>query len=418
MSSEVKVPELPESVADATVGTWHKQPGDAVKQGDNLVDLETDKVVLEVPATEDGTLEEILKPEGEVVEADAVLATLGEAQASSSANQSQSKSEASSDAKEQSASSQSKQAQSSSSASDKDLTPAVRRLVDEHDLDPANIEGTGKKGKITKADVESHLKNQQKQASSASSTTSSDSQSVQTSQTSDAREEKRVPMPRLRARVAERLVSVQQETAMLTTFNEVDMQAVKDLRARYKETFEKKHEARLGFMSFFTKATVEALKRFPDVNASIDGKDIVYHGYFDIGMAVSTDRGLVVPVIRDADQMSFADIEKQVADFGKRGRDGKLTMDELTGGTFTITNGGVFGSLLSTPIINPPQSAILGLHKIEDRAVVRDGQIVIRPMMYLAISYDHRIIDGKQSVQFLKTIKELIEDPARLMLEV
>lgn len=418
MSSEVKVPELPESVADATVGTWHKQPGDAVKQGDNLVDLETDKVVLEVPATEDGTLEEILKPEGEVVEADTVLATLGEAQASSSASQSKSQDEASSSTKEQTDSSEQKQSQPSSSSSQKDLTPAVRRLVDEHDLDPANIEGTGKKGKITKADVESYLKNQQKQESSASSKASSDSQSVQTSQTSGSREEKRVPMPRLRARVAERLVSVQQETAMLTTFNEVDMQAVKDLRARYKETFEQKHEARLGFMSFFTKATVEALKRFPDVNASIDGKDIVYHGYFDIGMAVSTDRGLVVPVIRDADQLSFADIEKQVADFGKRGRDGKLTMDELTGGTFTITNGGVFGSLLSTPIINPPQSAILGLHKIEDRAVVRDGQIVIRPMMYLAISYDHRIIDGKQSVQFLKTIKELIEDPARLMLEI
>lgn len=418
MSSEVKVPELPESVADATVGTWHKQPGDAVKQGENLVDLETDKVVLEVPATEDGTLEDILKPEGEVVEADTVLATLGEAQASSSASQSKSQDEASSSTKEQTDSSEQKQSEPSSSSSQKDLTPAVRRLVDEHDLDPANIEGTGKKGKITKADVESYFKNQQKQESSTSSKASSDSQSVQTSQTSGSREEKRVPMPRLRARVAERLVSVQQETAMLTTFNEVDMQAVKDLRARYKETFEQKHEARLGFMSFFTKATVEALKRFPDVNASIDGKDIVYHGYFDIGMAVSTDRGLVVPVIRDADQLSFADIEKQVADFGKRGRDGKLTMDELTGGTFTITNGGVFGSLLSTPIINPPQSAILGLHKIEDRAVVRDGQIVIRPMMYLAISYDHRIIDGKQSVQFLKTIKELIEDPARLMLEI
>ena len=361
MSIEIKVPELPESVADATVGTWHKKPGDAVTQGENVVDLETDKIVLEVPAPESGTLGDIIKPEGEVVEADTVLANLEEGQPSQDKHDS---SKAEQDSSNQDQSSSDKQ-QSQSQDSNQDLTPAVRRLVNEHNLDPQNITGTGKKGKITKADVEAYLEQQKTDQQKSGS-----------------------------------------------------MKAVKDLRARYKDSFEQKHEARLGFMSFFTKATVEALKRFPDVNASIDGNDIVYHGYYDIGMAVSTDRGLVVPVIRDADQMSFADIEKQVADFGKRGRDGKLTMDELTGGTFTITNGGVFGSLLSTPIINPPQSAILGLHKIEDRAVVRDGEIVIRPMMYLAISYDHRIIDGKQSVQFLKTIKELIEDPARLMLEV
>ena len=417
MSIEIKVPELPESVADATVGTWHKQPGDAVKQGENVVDLETDKIVLEVPAPEDDVLETIIKPEGEVVEADTILANLGDGQASQQQNPS------ADSAKDPTFASESEQASSAQQGSSdhsqqQDLSPAVRRLVAEYNLDPKQITGTGKKGKITKADVEAHINNQQQQEQPKSSQKTSDHQPVQTTQTNNAREEKRVPMPRLRARVAERLVSVQQETAMLTTFNEVDMQAVKDLRARYKETFEQKHEARLGFMSFFTKATVEALKRFPDVNASIDGNEIVYHGYFDIGMAVSTDRGLVVPVIRDADQLSFAEVEKQVADYGKRGRDGKLTMDELTGGTFTITNGGVFGSLLSTPIINPPQSGILGLHKIEDKPVVRDGQIVIRPMMYLAMSYDHRIIDGKQSVQFLKTIKELIEDPARLMLEI
>ena len=414
MSIEIKVPELPESMADATVGTWHKKPGDAVTQGENVVDLETDKIVLEVPAPESGTLGDIIKPEGEVVEADTVLANLEEGQPSQDKHDS---SKAEQDSSNQDQSSSDKQ-QSQSQDSNQDLTPAVRRLVNEHNLDPQNITGTGKKGKITKADVEAYLEQQKTDQQKSGSKPSQTTQSEQKTQVSGQREEKRVPMPRLRARVAERLVSVQQETAMLTTFNEVDMKAVKDLRARYKDSFEQKHEARLGFMSFFTKATVEALKRFPDVNASIDGNDIVYHGYYDIGMAVSTDRGLVVPVIRDADQMSFADIEKQVADFGKRGRDGKLTMDELTGGTFTITNGGVFGSLLSTPIINPPQSAILGLHKIEDRAVVRDGEIVIRPMMYLAISYDHRIIDGKQSVQFLKTIKELIEDPARLMLEV
>lgn len=409
MSIEIKVPELPESVADATVGTWHKQPGDAVQQGDNVVDLETDKIVLEVPAPESGTLGDIIKPEGEVVEADTVLAYLGEGSKSSSSSTKESDSQSADD-------SQASQASSEDKASKTDLTPAVRRLVAEHDLDPNNIPATGKKGKLTKADVEAYLNKQSSQPNqSAESKPDSKDPSISTT---GEREEKRVPMSRLRARVADRLVSVQQETAMLTTFNEVDMQAVKDIRARYKDDFEKKHDIRLGFMSFFTKAAVEALKRFPDVNASIDGKDIIYHGYFDVGMAVSTDRGLVVPVIRDADQLGFADIEKHVADYGKRGRDGKLTMDELTGGTFTITNGGVFGSLLSTPIINPPQSAILGLHKIEDRAVVRDGQIVIRPMMYLALSYDHRIIDGKQSVQFLKTIKELIEDPARLMLEV
>ncbi len=387
---EIKVPGLPESVADATVGEWHKQPGDAVKRGENLVDLETDKVVLEVPAPKDGVLSEILIPQGEVVEAGADLAKFDAGAAV-----------ASKPAKEESVAETKAEAKPS-----EELSPAVRRLIAEHGLDASQIKGTGKGGRIIKQDVETFLSNQggSKQATPAVA--------------AGARQEKRVPMPRLRARVAERLMAAKNNTAMLTTFNEVDMQAVMTLRSQYKETFEKSHGVRLGFMSFFTKAAVEALKRFPDVNASIDGNDLVYHGFFDVGMAVSTDRGLVVPIVRDADQLSMADIEKQIGAYAKRARDGQLTIEEMTGGTFTITNGGVFGSLLSTPILNPPQSAILGLHKIEQRAVVVNGEIVIRPMMYLALSYDHRIIDGKQSVQFLKTIKELIEDPARLLLEV
>lgn len=387
MVIEIKVPALPESVADATVGSWHKKPGDFVKRGENLLDLETDKVVLEVPAPEDGVLKEILKKEGDVVTGDMVLASFesGSQVAVSDAPK----------AKEETP--KTKEAASKEAAS----SPSVRRLAAEKEVDLAQVSGSGKGGRIVKEDLAGQPK-------------STPSVSVE----NGTRPEKRVPMTRLRLRIAERLLAAKQETAMLTTFNEVDMKAVMDLRARYKDDFEKTHGVRLGFMSFFTKAVVEALKRFPDVNASIDGNDLVYHGYFDIGMAVSTDRGLVVPIVRDADRISMAEIEKQIGVYAKRARDGQLTLEDMTGGTFTITNGGVFGSLLSTPIVNPPQSAILGLHKIEDRAVVVDGQIVIRPMMYLAMSYDHRIIDGKQSVQFLKTIKELIEDPARLMLEV
>ena len=380
MTIEIKVPALPESVADATVGSWHKRPGDFVKRGENLLDLETDKVVLEVPAPEDGVLKEILKNEGDVVTGEVALASFEPGSQSAASKVPKAKEEAP------------KEAASS---------PSVRRLAAEKEVNLTQVSGSGKGGRIVKED----LAGQPKSASSVSVEGGS-------------RPEKRVPMTRLRLRIAERLLAAKQETAMLTTFNEVDMKVVMDLRARYKDDFEKIQGVRLGFMSFFTKAVVEALKRFPDVNASIDGNDLVYHGYFDIGMAVSTDRGLVVPIVRDADRISMAEIEKQIGIYAKRARDGQLTLEEMTGGTFTITNGGVFGSLLSTPIVNPPQSAILGLHKIEDRAVVVDGQIVIRPMMYLAMSYDHRIIDGKQSVQFLKTIKELIEDPARLMLEV
>lgn len=392
---EIKVPGLPESVADATVGEWHKQPGDAVKRGENIVDLETDKVVLEVPAPKDGVLTKIVIQQGEVVEAEAVLAMF-EIGATAAAPAKSEEKAAETPAVEE--------------KSSDELSPAVRRLIAEHSLDASQIKGTGKGGRITKPDVEAFIK-QQAQGGAKST-------SAQPAVAAGARQEKRVPMPRLRARVAERLMAAKNNTAMLTTFNEVDMQAVMALRSEYKESFEKKHGVRLGFMSFFTKAAVEALKRFPDVNASIDGNDLVYHGFFDIGMAVSTDRGLVVPIVRDADQLGMADIEKQIGSYAKRARDGQLTIEEMTGGTFTITNGGVFGSLLSTPILNPPQSAILGLHKIEQRPVVVNGEIVIRPMMYLALSYDHRIIDGKQSVQFLRTIKELIEDPARLLLEV
>jgi 2-oxoglutarate dehydrogenase E2 component (dihydrolipoamide succinyltransferase) len=391
MTIDIKVPVLPESVADATVGTWHKQPGEAVSRGENLLDLETDKVVLEVPAPKDGVLKAILKNEGDVVVGDEVLAQF----------EIGAKAESASAAEEETV------VEEVSPTSD-DLTPAVRRLIAEKGLDASQIKGTGKGGRITKADVEASIG----QASAAKTSPAA------IATTGGAREEKRVPMNRMRKKIAERLLEATHSTAMLTTFNEVDMKAVMDLRKEYKDSFQKRHDVKLGFMSFFTKAVVEALKRFPDVNASIDGDDLVYHGYFDIGMAVSTARGLVVPVVRDADQLSMAGIEKQIIAYAMSARDGKLSIEDMTGGTFTITNGGTFGSMLSTPILNPPQSAILGMHNIVERAVVVNGEIVIRPMMYLALSYDHRIIDGKTSVQFLKTIKELIEDPARLMLEI
>ncbi len=371
MTIEIKVPQLPESVADATILAWHKKPGDAVKRDENLVDLETDKVVIEVPAMADGILKDILKPSGTKVNSGELLGNIEAGKVSEKpAEKAVEKPVEVKEGKEIKETKESK--------AEPSLSPSVRRAV--------------ASGEKTLAAV--------------------------TSQSTGARTEQRVPMSRLRARVAERLLSAQHNAAILTTFNEVNLQAIMDLRSKYKDQFEKLHGIRLGFMSFFTRAVVEALKKFPAVNASIDGSDIVYHGYYDIGVAVSTERGLVVPVIRDADQLSLADIEKKVSEYGKKARDNQLTMEEITGGTFTITNGGVFGSLLSTPILNPPQSAILGMHKIEERPVVENGQIVIRPMMYLAMSYDHRMIDGKESVRFLVTIKELLEDPSRLLLEI
>lgn len=403
MSIEVKVPALPESVADATVAKWYKELGDTVIYGENLVDLETDKVMLEVPAPSDGVLQQIIKPEGERVKSSELLAMISsEVVKTASAEPAKAPSSA--------------PATASAAVDTSELSPSVRRMIGEHDLDITKISGTGKGGRITSEDVNQYLASINTAAKNKAAAVAAPTMPAM--QMSGERPEQRVPMTRLRARIAERLLQAQHNAALLTTFNEVNLQAVNDLRARYKDDFEKKHGVRLGFMSFFVKASVEALKRFAAVNASIDCDDIVYHGYFDIGVAVSTERGLVVPVLRNADQMSMADIEKTIGEYAKRARDGKLTLEEMTGGTFTITNGGVFGSLLATPIINPPQSAILGMHKIQQRPVVENNQIVIRPMMYLALSYDHRMIDGRESVQFLVTIKELLEDPSRLLLEV
>jgi 2-oxoglutarate dehydrogenase E2 component (dihydrolipoamide succinyltransferase) len=396
MAIEIKVPVLPESVADATIAAWHKKPGEQINEGENLVDLETDKVVLEVPAPASGILESISAPQGSLVKANQVIGIL-----------TASTSVATPIKVAAAATTETVTAPTSSAA---DLTPAVRRMVAENNIDPKSLQGTGKGGRVTKDDVTQHMTQ-----GTASKTTSKPSvASVATGN----RFEERVPMSRIRARIAERLVTVQHEAALLTTFNEVNMQPVMDLRNKYKDQFEKRHGAKLGFMSFFTKAAIEALRRFPNVNASIDGTDIIYHGYQDIGIAVSTDKGLVVPILRNAELMSFAMIEDTIRELSSKARDGKLSLEDMTGGTFTITNGGVFGSLLSTPIINAPQSAILGMHTIKERPIAENGQVVIRPMMYLALSYDHRIIDGKDSVQFLVTIKELLEDPARLLLEI
>lgn len=395
---EILVPELPESVADATVAVWHKQPGDAVKRDENLVDIETDKVVLEVVAPVDGVFEEIVEPEGATVLSKQLIGKMREG-AVATENTAQ-------DAEEK--------------GYTEIVTPSVRRLLAEHDLEPDQISGSGRDGRITKQDVEAHLQQRQQvnQTEQAASSEAQPTAAAATPIASPGRTEERVPMTRLRKRIAERLLDATNSTAMLTTFNEVNMKPVMDLRNRYKDLFEKKHDIRLGFMSFYVKAVCEALKRFPAVNASIDGDDIVYHNYFDISIAVSTPRGLVTPVIRDADMMSVAEIEKAVKELAIKGRDGKLTVDDMSGGNFTITNGGVFGSLMSTPIINPPQSAILGMHKIQDRPMAVEGEVVILPMMYLALSYDHRIIDGKESVSFLVTVKELLEEPARLLLEI
>lgn len=400
MFIEVKVPGLPESVADATIAAWHKKVGERITRDENLLDLETDKVVLEVPAPADGILQEILLQAGETVVAGQVLAKIkpGAAEEKSTAT----------------ASSEPATSKSAALSDDAAVSPAVRRLLAENDLQPGLITGTGKEGRISKEDVLAFIEaNRSKGSAQAVKATN-----VEVVSSGGVREERRVPMSRLRAKVAERLLEAQHNAAMLTTFNEVNLQAVIALRAQYKDVFEKKHGVKLGFMSFFTKAVVASLKRFPAVNASIDGQDIVYHGFYDIGVAVSTERGLVVPVIRDADQLNMAEIEQKIGDYAQRARQGKLSIEEMQGGTFTITNGGVFGSLLATPIINPPQTGILGMHKIQERPIAENGQVVIRPMMYIALSYDHRLIDGKDSVQFLVSIKELLEDPSRLLLGV
>jgi 2-oxoglutarate dehydrogenase E2 component (dihydrolipoamide succinyltransferase) len=410
MSIEVKVPQLPESVADATLVAWHKSPGDAVSRDENLADLETDKVVLEVPAPADGVLKEIRISDGTTVTAGEILAILEEGgQAPAKADQAP----APTDDDEEREDNADESAAEPGKASGR-LSPSVRRLVEEHGLDPAAIPGSGRDGRISKADVMSFLEQQDKGGKAAPAARPSAAPAA----ASGAREERRVPMTRMRARIAERLVDAQATAAMLTSFNEVDLGAVMEIRKRYRDSFEKKHGVKLGFMSFFVKAAIEALRKFPVVNASVEGSDIVYHDYYDIGVAVSTDRGLLVPVLRDADLMGFADIERAIGDFAGRAREGKIGVDELTGGTFTITNGGVFGSLMSTPIINPPQSAILGMHKIQERPMVVNGEIKIRPMMYIALTYDHRIIDGREAVQTLVSIKESLEDPARLLIQL
>lgn len=403
MTIEILVPDLPESVADATVATWHKQPGEAIARDEVIVDIETDKVVLEVPAPEAGVLEEIIEEEGATVLSKQLIAKLKPGVVAG---------EPTADTTESTEASPDKRHKASLTEESNDaLSPAIRRLLAEHSIEASQVKGTGVGGRITREDVDAYLANKSTAPATAESASAVEAPAA-------ARSQKRVPMTRLRKRVAERLLEAKNSTAMLTTFNEVNMKPIMDLRAQYKDQFEKRHDVRLGFMSFYVKAVTEALKRYPEVNASIDGDDIVYHNYFDISMAVSTPRGLVTPVLKDCDMLGMADIEKGIKELAIKGRDGKLTVEELTGGNFTITNGGVFGSLMSTPIINPPQAAILGMHKIQERPMAVDGKVEILPMMYLALSYDHRLIDGRESVGFLVTIKELLEDPARLLLDV
>ena len=405
MLIEVKVPALAESVPDATLLDWYKQAGESVARGENLIDLETDKVTLEIAAPEAGVLKEIKKQTGDVVLTDDILAVIDT----------------------EGAASDSVEAPSSGAANDESagdtggsskFGPAVRKLIEEHQLNPDEIAATGKDGRITKADIQKHLENASAPKEPLASPEPATTIRARDDDANVIRPEERVPMTRLRKRTAERLLNAQHTNAILTTFNEVNMGPFMALRTHHKDAFEKRHGVRLGFMSIFVKAAVEALKRFPVVNASIDGDDIIYHGYFDIGVAVGSEKGLVVPILRDADRLPFAEVERKISEFGERARDGKLTIEELTGGTFTISNGGVFGSMLSTPILNPPQSAILGMHKIQDRAVVENGEILIRPVMYVALSYDHRIIDGREAVQFLDTIRQAIEDPARILLQI
>ena len=438
MRIEVKVPQLPESVAEATLVNWHKKPGEAVKRDENLIDIETDKVVLELPAPGDGVLTEITRPDGSTVTSNDVIAVIDtDAKAApgapartptpdgpaAAAPTAASATAASGDGRTAGAPA------TAASGDGRTALPAARKLLADGGVDAASVTGTGRGGRITKGDVAGVVAARATAAPAAPpqaapataappAPTAKSVPAVQARASLGARPEQRVPMSRLRARIAERLVQSQATAAILTTFNEVNMQPVIDLRNRYKERFEKEHGVKLGFMGFFVKAVVHALKKYPLVNASIDGGDIVYHGYYDIGIAVGSPRGLVVPIVRDADQLSIADIEKAIADFGKRAQEGKLTVEELTGGTYTISNGGVFGSMLSTPIINPPQSAILGVHATRDRPVVENGQVVVRPVNYLAQSYDHRIIDGREAVLSLVAIKEALEDPARLLLDL
>ncbi|QIZ46478.1 2-oxoglutarate dehydrogenase complex dihydrolipoyllysine-residue succinyltransferase [Dickeya zeae] len=404
-SVDILVPDLPESVADATVATWHKKPGDSVQRDEVLVEIETDKVVLEVPAIEAGVLEVVLEAEGATVTSRQILGRLRPGDNSGKETSEKAQSKESTPAQRHTAGLEDENNDA--------LSPAIRRLIAEHDLDASAIKGSGVGGRITREDVEKHLAGQKSASNAAAAPVA-----AQPAAALGSRSEKRVPMTRLRKRVAERLLEAKNSTAMLTTFNEVNMQPIMDLRKQYGEAFEKRHGVRLGFMSFYIKAVVEALKRYPEVNASIDGEDVVYHNYFDVSIAVSTPRGLVTPVLKDVDLLGMAEIEKKIKELAVKGRDGKLTVEELTGGNFTITNGGVFGSLMSTPIINPPQSAILGMHAIKDRPMAVNGQVVILPMMYLALSYDHRLIDGRESVGFLVTVKEMLEDPARLLLDV
>jgi 2-oxoglutarate dehydrogenase E2 component (dihydrolipoamide succinyltransferase) len=443
MSTEIRVPQLPESVADATLIAWHKQPGDAIRRDENLADLETDKVVLEVPAPANGVVREIRVKSGTVVTSGQLLAVIDEGEAAGTTPVKQSA--AAIAAAAQAAASQAAAAQGpaalraaaagaavSGAEAGRDggkLSPSVRRLVEENRLDPAAIPASGRDGRLTKADVVGFL---DKKPAVAPAPVAAPAVSgaplpaqapaaggaARAPAPAGARAEQRVPMTRLRARIAQRLLEAQSTQALLTSFNEVDLTAVQELRARYKDRFEKQHGVKLGFMSFFVKACIEALKKFPVVNASVDGNDIIYHEYYDIGVAVSTDRGLLVPIVRDADAKSFAQIEKEVAEYARKARDGTIALADLTGGTFTITNGGVFGSLMSTPIVNAPQSAILGMHKIQDRPMVVDGQVAVRPMMYLAVTYDHRIIDGREAVQFLVAVKEALEDPGRMLLGI
>ena len=435
---EIKVPSLPESVSDATLLSWHKKPGDHVDRDENLVDLETDKIVLEVPAPASGTLKEIRIEDGATVQTGDLIAILEEGadkaaeEPKGNGGRQPQAAEAAAPRAEAQAPQPRAEAQPASSPAGAEtgaereeppreergegapkLSPSVRRLLEEHDLDAAAVSGTGRDGRITKSDVMDYLERHDETQARGEV----EREVPEVREPAAGRTDRRVPMTRLRARIAERLVEAQQTAAMLTTFNEVDLSRVIDLRKRYKEAFEKEHGIRLGYMSFFAKASVEALKKFPAVNASIEGKDVVYHDYFDVGIAVSSDRGLMVPVVRDVDGLSFAEIEKAVDALGNKVRDGSIGMDDLTGGTFTITNGGIFGSLLSTPILNPPQSAILGMHAIQERPVVADSEIVVRPMMYVALTYDHRIIDGREAVQFLVAIKQSLEDPGRLLLQ-
>ena len=402
MSIEIKAPQFPESVADGTVATWHKQEGDRVSRDELLVDIETDKVVLEVVSPADGVLKKIHHGEGDTIESQALLAVLEEGAGAAS----------------ESAKPEAAPAKTSVAAEDKTPAagPAARKRMAEAGLDASKVDATGKGGRITRDDVDNALKQREQQKTAAPAPAAPAAAAAPVA--AGDREERRVPMTRLRKRIAERLVEAQHTAAMLTTFNEVNMKPIMEMRKHYQADFEKAHGVRLGFMSFFVRACVEALKRYPMVNASIDGDDIVYHGFYDVGVAVSGDRGLVVPVLRDADQKGLAEIESDIIEFGKKAREGKLSIEEMTGGTFTISNGGVFGSLMSTPILNPPQTAILGMHKIQERPMAVDGKVEILPMMYLAVSYDHRLIDGREAVQFLVAVKQFIEDPARLLLDI